>query len=80
MKNSNEISFSVLGLVCIACTPLFQKQLEKLPGIREVRPIVMMNTINVEIDPQMATSDAVKKKIIEIAAKAGLKENVIFHA
>jgi len=80
LKNSNEISFSVLSLVCITCTPLFQKQLEKLPGIRRVRPIVMMNTINVEIDPQMTTSDAVKKKIIEIAAKAGLKENVIFHA
>ena len=80
MKNSNEISFSVLGLVCIACTPLFQKQLEKLPGIRRVRPIVMMNMINVEIDPQTTTLDAVKSEVLEIAAKACLKEKIVFHA
>jgi copper chaperone CopZ len=80
LNNSNEISFSVSGLVCIACTPLFQKQLEKLPGIRKVKPIVMMNTISVEIDPQTTTSDVVKSKVLEIAAKAGLKEKIVFHA
>jgi copper chaperone CopZ len=79
LKSSNEVSFSVLGLVCIACTPLFQKQLEKVPGIREVKPIVMMNMINVEIDPHITTSDVVKKKVLEIAARAGLKEKIIFH-
>ena len=80
MKNNNEISFSVLGLVCIACTPLFQKQLEKLPGIRKVTPIVMMNTINVKIDPETTTSDVVKKEVLRIAAKAGLEEKIVFHA
>jgi copper chaperone CopZ len=80
LKNSNEISFSVLGLVCIACTPLFQKQLEMLPGIKEVKPTVMMNMISVEIDPRITTPDVVKKKVLEIAAKAGLKEKIIFHA
>lgn len=80
MKNSNVISFSVLSLVCIACTPLFKKELQKLPGIKEVKPIVMLNMINVEIDPETTTTDEVKKEIVKIGARAGLKERIVFHA
>lgn len=70
----------MLSLVCIACTPLFKKELQKLPGIKEVKPIVMMNMINVELDPRTTTSDEVKKEVLKVAAKAGLKEKIVFHA
>ncbi|MGP8128796.1 MAG: hypothetical protein ACLP9D_13450 [Candidatus Bathyarchaeia archaeon] len=69
----------MLSLVCIACTPIFQRELQKLPGINNVKPIVMLNTINVEIDPKITTTDEVKNQILKIAARAGLKEKLVFH-
>jgi copper chaperone CopZ len=69
----------VLSLVCIACTPIFQRELQKLPGIKNVKPIVMLNTINVEIDPKITTTDEVKSQILKISARAGLKEKLVFH-
>jgi len=68
-----------MSLVCIACTPIFKKELQKLPGIIKVKPVVMTNTINVEIDPATTTSDEVKREVLKIAAKAGLGDKIIFH-
>ena len=79
MKKENVIPFSVSSLVCIACTPLFKKELQKLSGIKEVKPIVMMNMINVEIDPNITTVDEVKKEILKIGARAGLEDKIVFH-
>ena len=79
MRDNDLISFSVLSLVCIACTPIFKRELQKLPGIKNVKPIVMLNMINVEIDSTITTKDEVKNQILKIAARAGLKEKLVFH-
>ena len=44
-----------------------------------MKPIVMLNTINVEIDPKITTTDEVKSQILKISARAGLKEKLVFH-
>jgi len=74
----SEISFSVSGIQCIACTPYFKRELQKIPGIKEVKALVMMNMINVEIDEDITTRDEVKHEILKIAARAGLGGKIVF--
>lgn len=64
----------------MACTPYFKRELQKLGGVKEVKPIVMMNTIDVEIDPEAITLDKVKQEILLIASKAGFGGKVKFIA
>ena len=78
MVNRDVISFSVLSIECVACTPVFKRELQKTPGVTNVKPLVMMNMISVEIDQNITTKDEVKKKVIEIATRAGLKRKIVF--
>jgi copper chaperone CopZ len=74
----SRISFSVSSLECIACAPVFKRELMKFHGIKKVEPLVMLNIINVEIDPRETTIDEVKQKILEIASKAGFGGRIVF--
>lgn len=78
MGRTTKISFSVATIECIACTPVFKRELLKLSGIKNVQPLVMMNQINVEIDPEIISIDKVKEEILEIAAKTGFEGKVVF--
>jgi copper chaperone CopZ len=78
LRNTNRLSFSVLSLACIACTPVFDRELRKLPGVTAVKPLVMLNSINVEIDPQKITSTELKQEVLKIADRAGLSGKIIF--
>ena len=73
-----KISFWVATIECIACTPVFKRELLKISGIKDVQPLVMMNQINVEIDPKIISVDRVKEVILEIAAKTGFGGKVVF--
>jgi copper chaperone CopZ len=76
--DGTRISFSVSTIDCIACTPVFKRELMRLPGIKSVEPLVMLNIINVEIDPRATSVDEVKQKILEIASRAGFEGRVVF--
>ena len=78
MVSRELISFMVLSIECIACTPVFKRELRKTLGVTDVNPLVLMNMITVEIDPNITTKDEVKKKILEIATRAGLKQKIVF--
>jgi copper chaperone CopZ len=67
-----------MSLVCIACTPLFERELRKAPGVISVKPLAMLNTINVEINPQITTTAKVHAEILKIAARAGMKNKIVF--
>jgi copper chaperone CopZ len=60
------------------CTPFFKRELQKVHGIKEVKPIVMMNVITVETDTNVITNDEVKKEILKIAARGGFGGRVVF--
>jgi copper chaperone CopZ len=76
---TRRISFTVSTIDCVACTPIFKWELEKLPGVRGVKPLVMLNRLDVELDPTVVSVDDVKERILTIAKKAGFEERVIFH-
>ena len=78
MPYSKEIFFRVSSIECIACTPVFKRELSKLQGVKKVTTFVMTNTIRVEIDPDVIATDAVKKEILRIATTSGLDKRVTF--
>ena len=78
MSAKNRISFSISTIQCISCTPVFKRELLKIPGIIAVTALVMMNLVVVEIDPQKITVDEVKSHVLQIADKAGFSGKVVF--
>lgn len=77
-KKEEKISFTVSTIDCIACAPVFKRELQKLTGVKNVEPLPMMNVINVESDSSRISSEELKEKILEIASKAGYSGRVIF--
>jgi copper chaperone CopZ len=73
-----QFLFRVLSIVCIVCTLVFKKEFQKIPGVMDVEALVMLNMINVGIDQNMISKNEVKKKILEIAKRASLKEKIVF--
>lgn len=73
-----RLSFQVQSVDCIACTPVFKREIAKLEGVRLVRPLVMLNRITVEFDETLLPRDALAEKILEIGSRAGYRGKIIF--
>jgi copper chaperone CopZ len=78
MSGNNKVTFSVSTIECISCTPVFKRELLKIPGVKSITPFVMMNLIVVDIDPQIITIDEVKSHVLKIADSAGFSGKVVF--
>jgi copper chaperone CopZ len=78
MPEKSRISFSVSTIQCISCTPVFKRELTKIPGVKAVSSYVMMNVIAVDFEPAVITLEDIKKRIIEIVADAGFSGKVKF--
>jgi copper chaperone CopZ len=75
---NGRVSFTVSSLDCIACMPIFQKNLASLKGIESVKPLPMLNKIVVEFSPVDVSEEEVKNEVTSIAEKAGLAKRIIF--
>ena len=73
-----RISFSVSTIECITCTPVFKRELVKVRGVKKVEPLVMLNIIDVDIDPEITNEDEIKRRILEIAERFGYGGKDIF--
>ena len=78
MPGNNRIAFSISTIECISCTPVFRRELLKIPGVKSVTPFVMMNLIEIEIDPKIITIDEIKSRVLKIADSAGFSGKVVF--
>lgn len=52
--------------------------LQKIPGVKQVEALVMMNKISVEIDNRVITANEVKERILEIAQMSGFGGKIVF--
>lgn len=78
MAEKSRVSFSVSTIRCISCTPVFKRELLKIPGVKAVTPYAMMNTIVVDFESNVISLDDIKNSIIKIAADAGFSGLVVF--
>jgi copper chaperone CopZ len=74
----DQLSFTVQTIDCMACTPVFRRNLGKLDGVLEVREFPVTNRITVEYDGGRLTRDALAGEIIRISQKAGFGGKVVF--
>jgi copper chaperone len=57
---TEKASFKVVGLHCITCKPIIQKQLKDKNGIKRISIDYMTDNIVVEFDPSLLTKDKIK--------------------
>lgn len=71
--------FTVNTIECVACTPAFERQLGTLKGVKSVRPLIMLNRIEVEFDDRVISKQEIKNRILEIGIKSGFGGKIVFH-
>ncbi|MDG6995377.1 MAG: heavy-metal-associated domain-containing protein [Nitrososphaerota archaeon] len=71
--------FTVKTIECVACTPSFKRELGKLRGVKSVRPLIMLNRIEVEFDDRVISKQEIRSKILEIGTKSGFGGKIVFH-
>jgi copper chaperone CopZ len=73
------VSFTVQSIDCIACTPAFRRNLERLPGVLSVKELPITNKIIVEYDDSKLGIEALTSEIRSVSRWAGFGDKVIFH-
>ena len=66
---TEKASFKVVGLYCITCKPIIEKQLKDENGIKRISINYMTDSVVVEFDPSLLTRDKIKN----ILDKSGYK-------
>lgn len=66
---TEKASFKVVGLYCITCRPIIEKQLKDENGIKKISINYMTDSVVVEFDPSLLTRDKIKN----ILDKSGYK-------
>ncbi len=64
-----KASFKVIGMYCITCKPIVEKQLKDKNGVKSININYMTDSVIVEFDPSVMT----KKEIKNILDKSGYK-------
>ncbi|MDG6929415.1 MAG: hypothetical protein JRM99_05470 [Nitrososphaerota archaeon] len=74
-----EISFTIQTIECVACTPVFSRNLRKLLGVLEVKELPITNKIIVAYDGALLDRDALEAEIRRISKGAGFGDKIIVH-
>jgi Cu+-exporting ATPase len=69
--------FKVVGLYCLTCKPIIEKQLKHEKGIKRISIDYMTDSVIVEFDPSILTKDKIKTmldksghKIVRVANRS----------
>ena len=55
--------FRIVGMYCVSCKPVVEKQLKDEKGIKKIDIDYMKDSIIVEFDPQLITKEEIKNKL-----------------
>jgi Cu+-exporting ATPase len=55
--------FKVLGMYCISCKSVVEKQLRNESGIRRIDVDYMIDSVVVEFDPSLITKEEIKDRL-----------------
>jgi Cu+-exporting ATPase len=55
--------FKVVGMYCISCKPVVEKQLKDVSGIKRIDVDYMTDSVIVEFDPSILTKEEIKDKL-----------------
>jgi Cu+-exporting ATPase len=55
--------FKVVGMYCITCKPIVEKQLKDEEAIKKIDIDYMMNSVVVEFDPSLISKEEIKSRL-----------------
>lgn len=55
--------FRIVGMYCVSCKPVVEKQLKDEKGIKKIDIDYMTDSVIVEFDPVLITKEQIKKKL-----------------
>jgi copper chaperone len=58
-----KASFKVLGMYCISCKSIVEKQLKNEKGVRRITLDYLTDSIMVEFDPSVLTREEIKNRL-----------------
>jgi copper chaperone len=57
--------FKVVGMYCISCKSIVERQLKNESGIKRIDVDYMIDSVIVEFDPSMLTKEEIKSRLEE---------------
>lgn len=74
---TEKVSFKVVGMYCVSCKPIVEKQLKDEKGVRNIAFDYLTDSIIVEFDPSVLTREEIKNwldksgyKFVRLAGRA----------
>ena len=62
-KKTERSLFKIVGMYCITCKPIVEKQLKDKEGIKRIDVDYMTDSIVVEFDSSLITKEEIKEKL-----------------
>ena len=61
--NTVKALFKVIGMYCISCKPIVEKQLKDEKGVESIKFDYLTDSIIVEFDPALLTKEEIKNRL-----------------
>ena len=61
--NVEKALFRIVGMYCVSCKPVVEKQLKGEKGIKKIDIDYMTDSVIVKFDPVLITKEQIKKKL-----------------
>ncbi|HEX5981057.1 MAG TPA: heavy-metal-associated domain-containing protein [Nitrososphaeraceae archaeon] len=61
--NAEKALFRIVGMYCVSCKPVVEKQLKGENGIKKIDIDYVTDSVIVEFDPVLITKEQIKKKL-----------------
>jgi copper chaperone len=61
--NTEKASFKVIGMYCISCKPVVEKQLKDEKGVKNINFDYLTDSIIIEFDPSVLTREEIKNRL-----------------
>ncbi len=71
-----KASFRIVGMYCVSCKPIVEKQLKGEKAIIKIDINYMTDSVVVEFDPVLITKEHIKKKLEKSGYKFVRKSNI----
>lgn len=58
---TEKTSFKIIGMYCVTCKPIVEKQLKNKNGVKSINIDYMTDSVIIEFDPSVMTKEEIKK-------------------
>jgi Cu+-exporting ATPase len=63
MTKTDKASFRVVGMYCVSCKPIVEKQLRDEQAVKKIDIDYMTDSVIVEYDPSLITKQEIKDRL-----------------